>query len=251
LTPDTDSTTDRTELRAGSDPHNALAAPANPERARIGNYPISQWYVFPITRRIAAGLAPTGIRPIHITLLGLLFGLSAVALLLAVPTAGPVAGVLVLAAWFLDRTDGLLARRQQTASPFGAWLDANVDELHDVAWHTAAAYAAATLSGTQLPWFLLIGFLAGKYLFVSGLTEERALEGSSDDVPSDHERSGIGGWARAVYHLPGNADIRLHLLFAALLLGWMTAELAIIAAYYNLRWISRFGLVAHRLGGQA
>ena len=54
---------------------------------------------------------------------------------------------------------------------------------------------------------------------------------------------------RAAYHLPGNADVRVHLLAAALVTGWFSAELAVVAAYYNLRWIARYVLVARRLGG--
>lgn len=221
-----------------------------PTHARTFAYPISRWYVIPITKRIASALTLTAVRPTHITLLGLTFGVSAVGVLLAAPSAGPVAAVLVLTAWFADRTDGLLARNQNTASPFGAWLDANVDELHDVAWHTAIAFAAASLTATRLPWFLLIGFLAGKYLFVNGLNEERAISGSLDQDLEDNTGAGQSRWIRTAYHLPGDADIRIHLLLAALVSGLMTAELAIVAVYYNLRWIVRYGLVARRLGGQ-
>ena len=54
---------------------------------------------------------------------------------------------------------------------------------------------------------------------------------------------------RRLYHLPGNADVRLHLLVAALLTGWLAAELILVAVYYNLRWMARYVLVARRLGG--
>ena len=54
---------------------------------------------------------------------------------------------------------------------------------------------------------------------------------------------------RTLYHLPGNADVRIHLLLVALCTGWLTAELALVALYYNLRWIVRYALVARRLGG--
>ena len=224
------------------------AVKTDPARARSRAYPLSRWYVIPLARQMASWLNPTRVRPTHVTLAGLLFGLSAAGVLFADPTAGTAAAVLVLAAWFMDRTDGLLARSQNTASPFGAWLDANVDELHEVAWHTATACAAASLSGSQMPWFLLIGFLAGKYLFMTGLAEERAL------APANKEPVEMGGEAfrgrlRAAYHLPGNADIRLHLLVVALACGLMTAELAFIAVYYNIRWIVRYGLTAQRVEG--
>jgi len=225
------------------------ASPSDLARGGPAAYPVSRWYVIPITRRIASRLTHTPVRPTHITLLGLLPGLSAAGLLFADPGAGGVAAALVLAAWFADRTDGLLARSQHSASPFGAWLDANIDELHDVVWHAGAAYAAAALSASQLPWFLLIGFLAGKYLFMTGLAEERTLNGSGEPQPAVPAAAGSCGWIRAAYHLPGNSDIRLHLLIAGLATGWMTAELALVAAYYNFRWIARFGLTARRLEG--
>ena len=38
----------------------------------------------------------------------------------------------------------------------------------------------------------------------------------------------FGRRLRAVYHLPGNADVRIHLLAAALLTGWFLAELAFV-----------------------
>ncbi len=224
-------------------------ATIDPATARLRAYPLSRWYAIPIARQIAAWLRPTLVRPTHVTLIGLLFGLSAAGILVAVPAAGTAAAILVLAAWLMDRTDGTLARSQNTASPFGAWLDANVDELHEVAWHTATACAAASLSGSQVPWFLLIAFLAGKYLFMTGLAEERALAPSGNPDPVEPNVRGFGGWLRDVYHLPGNADIRLHLLVAALVCGLLTVELGFVAVYYNFRWIVRYGLTARRLEG--
>jgi hypothetical protein len=193
----------------------------------------------------------------------------------------PLAAVLVLAAWFFDRADGQLARLQGTTSALGAWLDANVDELHDIAWHVALAFAAASQIASPWPWLLLLSFLGGKYLFMHGLMTEQSVARAKTDVvqgriaqeitsthPSPPRGRGQGegagnaaviswailassgaGWLRSLYHLPGNADIRIHLLIAALVTGWLTPELALIAIYYNLRWIVRYGLVAHRLRG--
>jgi hypothetical protein len=48
--------------------------------------------------------------------------------------------------------------------------------------------------------------------------------------------------------LPGNADVRVHLLAMLLLIGWWTAELLLVAVYFNFRWIARYVLVARRLG---
>lgn len=211
------------------------------ERSRATNYPISRWYLRPAGASLAGRLAPTRIRPNHLTLLGLLLAAAAGAVLAGWPFLSPLAGALVLAAWFCDRTDGLLARQQGTASAWGAWLDGNVDELVDVGLHIAVATAAAT----QTAWFLLVAFLAGKYLFLHSLATESVRPDSRDRCADGMRRH----WTVSIYHLPGNADVRLHLLVIALMCGWLTAELAVVACYYNLRWIARYWLVARRLGG--
>ena len=239
-------------------------------------HPISRWYLIPLARVVVAGLAlspltRSKIRPSHITLAGLGFAASAVGVLLWRPDGGAIAAVFVLAAWFCDRMDGMLARLQAADSAWGGWLDANVDELVDVAMQTAVAVAAARLSGSQLPWLLLAAFLAGKYLFMFGLSSETRLcrkrEGEapaeprmtakhrlsrSFALPINCQSDGFPTWPtllRRLYHLPGDADVRVHFLVVALLCGCFTAELAAVAVYYNLRWMVRYPLVARRLGG--
>jgi len=230
------------------------------ERRRAANYPLSRWYLRPAAALLAAALAPTIVRPWHLTLGGLLAAIVAAASLLWLPAPAAVTAGFILAGWFLDRCDGMLARRQGTASPLGAWLDANVDELVDVGLHAAVAWAAASATDTALPWALLIGFLAGKYLFVYGLAEERQLLAAQPKSEataaenSTHAASDAAprwAWLRRLYHLPGNADVRVHLLAGAVLCGWLTAELAVVAAYYNARWIARYLLVARRLRSEA
>jgi phosphatidylglycerophosphate synthase len=217
------------------------------ERRQAARHPISRWYVRPAAGWLAAALAPSRVRPAHLTICGLLAATVAAAVLVLRPDAAPVAAAMVLAAWFFDRADGLLARRQRTASAWGAWLDANVDELVDVGLQVAVAAAAATLAGSTLPWALLVAFLVGKYLLVCSLAlEEPSAEGRQRSCDGD---APSGGWLRRAYHLPGNADVRVHLLVLALVTGWLTAELALVAAYYNLRWIARYVLVFRRLGG--
>jgi phosphatidylglycerophosphate synthase len=212
-------------------------------------HPISRWYVRPAAGWLAAALAPTRVRPAHLTVCGLAAASAAAVLLAARPDASPVAAAMVLAAWFFDRADGLLARRQQTASAWGAWLDANVDELIDVGLHVAVAAAAATLTASTLPWALLVAFLAGKYLLVCSLALEE--QNAPREEPSCDATGAVsGGWLRRAYHLPGNADVRVHLLVLALVTGWLTAELALVAAYYNVRWIARYVLVFRRWGGR-
>ena len=228
---------------AGACPGPLRAQQDDVEKWRARNYPISRWYLRPAAAGFAARLASTRIRPNHLTLLGLLLAATAGVVLVAWPSLGPLAAALVLAAWFCDRTDGLLARRQGSGSAWGAWLDGNVDELVDVGLHVAVATAAAT----QVAWLLLVAFLAGKYLFIHGLaTETPHLTGGAAGAAEVRRH-----WCVSIYHLPGNADVRLHLLVIALMCGWWTAELAVVACYYNLRWIARYWLVARRLGGRA
>ncbi len=244
-------------------------------------YPISRWYLRPLAAHLAALLVPTRVRPVWLTGCGAIAAASAAAVLLWRPEWMLLAAVFVLVYWFFDRADGLLARRQQTVSAFGAWLDANVDELVDAGLHVAMAAVAASQVAASWPWFLLSAFLAGKYLLMYGLTLEASHEQSNEKTKAPALHAGVRGsnfqttcatrsadteppramrgllrsdpqqttFLRRLYHLPGNADVRIHLLAAALATGWLTAELAVVAIYYNARWIVRYGLVARRLGG--
>src|SRR5947199_359765 len=60
-----------------------------------------------------------------------------------------------------------------------------------------------------------------------------------------------GSPVRSLYHLPANADVRAHLLISATACGWLTAELALIAVYYNFRWVARYVLIARRIRAAA
>jgi phosphatidylglycerophosphate synthase len=226
----------------------ALAAPdRGDERRRALAYPISRWYVRPAAELVALLLAPTRAAPWWFTLGNLALSIAAAGVLWAAPPHAPVAAILILAAWFCDRTDGLLARRQSSATRCGAWLDANVDELGDVLLHVACASAATALTASPWPWPLLIAFLAGKYLFMYGLHAEESVAVQDDGAAAARPNC----WLRRAYHLPGNADVRVHLLMLAVASGWITAELALVAVYYNLRWMARYALVVRRWGGQS
>jgi phosphatidylglycerophosphate synthase len=251
----------------------------------------------PAAASLAAVLAPTRVRPNWLTLAGLTAAVAAAALLSVRPEAAPWAAGCVLLAWFCDRADGQLARLQHSASAWGAWLDANVDELTDLGLHVSVAAAAAAKTASSLPWALLIAFLSGKYLLMYGLGSDEAAEAKNKKSAAGGHRPKVGRqsavgrkkvaesscflrlcafvplclcacsrlptadcrlpaspvvpFLRKLYHLPGNADVRIHLLLAALCTGWLTAELALIAIYYNMRWIVRYALVARRLGGVA
>lgn len=214
------------------------------EAARDARHPLSRWYLLPVAHAAASRLARLGVRPNYVTAAGLACAVVAAALLVASPHLSWLAALLILASWFCDRTDGPLARLQGTATPLGAWFDANVDEFVDLGLHTAAAAAATQLVGSPQPWFWLIGFLVGKYLLMHGLTSDDDLTtvASRTDVDDPRRR----GMLKTLYHLPANADVRAHLLVVAVATGWLTTELALIAVYYNFRWLARYALLARR-----
>lgn len=218
---------------------------ASHEQIRAKNYPIARWYLRPLAEVVAEYLADTSARPIHFTLAGLGCATIAATWIVALPAHCSLASWLVLAAWFCDRTDGLLARLQLSATPLGGWLDANIDELVDLGLHTAMALAAHSISGSSLPIVALVAFLGGKYLLMYGLSSEPTSMAESQPATEAVSES----WLRGLYHLPANADVRIHLCALAILTGQFTLELALVAAYYNLRWLARYALVYRRWQG--
>lgn len=222
---------------------------AEEERRRARNYPLSRWYLRPMAGGLARLLARSRVRPWHLTVLGLVCALAGAILLITQPAWSPLVAMFVLAAWVCDRTDGQLARRQGRSSARGAWLDANVDELVDLGLHVAVACAASRVSGGPWPWVWLVAFLAGKYLLMYGLSvdplHEAPAVGRSSQDPWQAAKLWV--WCKRIYHAPGNADVRVHLLVVALAAGWLTWELALVGAYYNLRWLARYVLAWRRL----
>ncbi|MGC3967139.1 MAG: CDP-alcohol phosphatidyltransferase family protein [Pirellulales bacterium] len=161
-------------------------------------------------------------------------------------TPSLTAAALILFAYFFDRLDGPLARLQRSATPWGAWFDANVDEAVDLGLHVCVAAVAAKQVGEPWPWLLLVAFLFGKYLLMHGLHGSQEVTNASQKPTSDSvssPRHPLRTW----YHLPANSDVRMHLLIAAVATGWLVQELFLVACYYNLRWPLRFILVARRL----
>ena len=235
------------------------------EQARAGNYPLSRWYLRPLAGLLAARLAKTRVRPWHVTLVGFSLAVTAGVLIVVNASLLPISALLALGWWFCDRTDGQLARRQGTASTLGAWLDGNLDETVDLGLHAAMAYAAA-LQGSAYAWPLLIALFSGKYLLMHSLMEPKVVKSLREltDLPkgsplvADEQRplrsrrlAERVDYFKTLYHLPGNADVRTHLMVLALATGHITAELAVIAIYYNLRWIARYPLVIARARREA
>lgn len=215
------------------------------EALRGRNYPLSQRWLRPAALRIAEVLEPTAVRPWHVTLAGLVLAIVAGGALFA-GVSGPAVAALVLTAWLCDRIDGPLARLRKTADRFGAWLDANIDEAVDLGLHTVAASIAATHIDPRWAWGSLIGFIFGKYLVMYGLAVEAESAGE-DPPPRSAYGTAPAAWLRRLYHLPANADVRIHLFTAAVATGCLWQELLFTACYYNLRWPVRYVLVGRRL----
>ncbi len=224
-------------------------APSSRDLAELAldqRHPLSQWWLVRSVNLAAILLTPSAVRPWHVTASGGLCGLGAGAVLLLGWPAWQAAA-LVLLCWFFDLLDGKLARMQGNASAFGAWADANLDEVVDLGVHAAVAYAAAVATGSQAPWLLYMAFMAGKYLLYYSVNMEEGLARPKPGAaPAVAPRPRMGR-LRRLYHLPGNIDVRIHLLAAGLVSGCLTTELACIAVYYNLRWIVRWGLVWKKL----
>jgi phosphatidylglycerophosphate synthase len=213
------------------------------ESARDARHPLSRWYLLPLAGAAASTLSKTSVRPWQVTALGFALSACAAAGLVAGWPAWLPAG-LVLAAWFCDRLDGRLARRQGTQSSLGAWLDANLDELSDIGLHAALACAAARAIPGPLPWILLTAFVAGKYLFLHSRMDGERNRNRGELEPSKRRQgAGATSFLRRMVNLPANADIRVHLLVLAVATQWFVVELAVVAAYYNLRWLGRYAVV--------
>jgi phosphatidylglycerophosphate synthase len=246
----------RRVLRKGQDPEAAVVwrldrpaalAGADDELIRRGSYqPIGRYWALPPARLLARLLRPTRVRPNALTLAsGVLVIGSAIAVAFGRGATASCHGpALALAiALVLDTSDGHLARLQGTASSFGRWLDASLDELGDMALHAAAAWAAFVRDG--LPGWLGVGMIyaMGKYLFFvaqtnGGAPAEEPAARQMLEAPAHSRPSNGFNLARKALLLAAHADIRWHLWIVMVLLGRLDLALAAYAAYYPARVVA-------------
>jgi phosphatidylglycerophosphate synthase len=100
--------------------------------------------VSPYSRYIARWCARHGLTPNQVTTASLLVALAAAACAATGARAGYVAaGVLLLASFVLDCTDGQLARYALRYSTLGAWLDATFDRAKEYAYYAGLAIGAS------------------------------------------------------------------------------------------------------------
>ncbi len=233
----------RRALRKGKDPESAVIwrldrpaaiASATDELIRRQTYqPLGRFWAIGPARFLARLLAPTRVRPNAVTLASAALMLTASALvasgLLSWTARLVTAGALALAL-VLDTADGHLARLQGTASAFGRWLDAWLDELCDLSLHAAIAWAAFGRTGA-VGW-LLVGMLyaSGKYVFLIGTMDVGSrIEGSGAAARKPRSRF------QDAFRLAGHADVRWHLWIVLAAAGRLDAALAAYALYYPAR----------------
>ncbi len=241
----------RHAIRRGRDPETAvlwrLDTPhglqgAEDELARRRHYqPLGRFWALGLARMLATRLSSTRIRPNHLTITAGLLMLSAAALIAmasASSVAGPIAAALMALALVLDTADGHLARLQGTASPFGRWLDANLDELADMALHAAVAWSL--FAPSRNPAWLLLGMAygMGKYLFLVG--QHTWIGSESAPAPAPAPSSGVPSLAelslsRRISHWIGHADLRWHAWIVLAVLGCLKWELILFSLYFPLR----------------
>ncbi|SOE07755.1 DUF5941 domain-containing protein [Streptomyces sp. Ag109_G2-15] len=123
-------------------------------KARDGFF--TTFFISPYSRYIARWCARRGLTPNQVTTASLLTALIAAGCAATGTRAGFIAaGVLLIASFVLDCTDGQLARYSLQYSTLGAWLDATFDRAKEYAYYAGLALGAAR--GGDDVWALALG----------------------------------------------------------------------------------------------
>jgi phosphatidylglycerophosphate synthase len=113
-------------------------------------------FISPYSRYLARWCARRGLTPNQVTTASLITALIAAACAATGTRVGFVAaGVLLIASFVLDCTDGQLARYSLQYSTLGAWLDATFDRAKEYAYYAGLALGAAR--GGDDVWALALG----------------------------------------------------------------------------------------------
>jgi hypothetical protein len=249
-----DATRLRRALQRGRDPESAviwrldapsgLAGAADELTRRRTYQPLGRYWALAPARLLARTLAPTRVRPNALTITAGLLMLGAAAGVAFVKTslAAQLTEAAALAiALVLDTADGHLARLQGTASAFGRWLDAQLDELSDMALQAAMAWSAFLRDG--LVAWLLLGMLyaMGKYLFAFSHGDGSwGMGGGSEHTgqppaPSSQSLPPSAHPLAVLARLAGHADVRWHLWIVLAAIGRLDVALVAYAFYYPAR----------------
>ncbi|MEU3281147.1 DUF5941 domain-containing protein [Streptomyces antibioticus] len=175
-------------------------------KARDGFF--TTFFISPYSRYIARWCARRGLTPNQVTTASLVTALIAAGCAATGTRAGFVAaGVLLIASFVLDCTDGQLARYSLQYSTLGAWLDATFDRAKEYAYYAGLALGAAR--GGDDVWALALGamilqtcrhvvdfsFNEANHDATANTSPTAALSGKLDSV-------GWTVWARRMIVLP-------------------------------------------------
>ncbi|MEJ1200044.1 MULTISPECIES: DUF5941 domain-containing protein [unclassified Streptomyces] len=117
---------------------------------------VTTFLISPYSRYIARWCARRGLTPNQVTTASLITALIAAGCAATGTRGGFVAaGVLLIASFVLDCTDGQLARYSLQYSTLGAWLDATFDRAKEYAYYAGLALGAAR--GGDDVWTLALG----------------------------------------------------------------------------------------------
>ncbi|MDO0924779.1 DUF5941 domain-containing protein [Streptomyces sp. TG1A-8] len=123
-------------------------------KARDGFF--TTFFISPYSRYLARWCARRGLTPNQVTTASLLTALIAAGCAATGTRGGFIAaGVLLIASFVLDCTDGQLARYALKYSTLGAWLDATFDRAKEYAYYAGLALGAAR--GGDDVWALALG----------------------------------------------------------------------------------------------
>ncbi|MEU0215647.1 DUF5941 domain-containing protein [Streptomyces sp. NPDC006265] len=123
-------------------------------KARDGFF--TTYCISPYSRYLARWCARRGLTPNQVTTASLITALIAAACAATGTRGGFVAaGILLIASFVLDCTDGQLARYSLQYSTLGAWLDATFDRAKEYAYYAGLALGAAR--GGDDVWALALG----------------------------------------------------------------------------------------------
>ncbi|MGW2339015.1 DUF5941 domain-containing protein [Streptomyces sp. NPDC001661] len=190
-------------------------------KARDGFF--TTYCISPYSRYIARWCARRGLTPNQVTSASLLVALIAAACAATGTRGGFVAaGVLLLASFVLDCTDGQLARYSLQYSTMGAWLDATFDRAKEYAYYAGLALGAANASGDDV-WALALGAMVlqtGRHVIDFSFNEANhdAEANTSPTASLSGKLDSVGWtvWARRMIVLPIGERWALIALFTAL-----------------------------------
>ncbi|MHC5262009.1 DUF5941 domain-containing protein [Streptomyces sp. UC4497] len=195
-------------------------------KARDGFF--TTYCISPYSRYIARWCARRGLTPNQVTTASLLVAVIAAACAATGTRGGFVAaGVLLLASFVLDCTDGQLARYSLQYSTMGAWLDATFDRAKEYAYYAGLALGAANASGDDV-WALALGAMVlqtGRHVIDFSFNEANhdaealgELAGASPTASLSGKLDSVGWtvWARRMIVLPIGERWALIALFTAL-----------------------------------